>query len=497
MSHLAALAPATARGLGAPVALRPQVLRRREFWTIQVLVLGIAVGHTVNEMITLVDLRAAELLPVSLFLLPVSYAALVFGLRGAVATAAWSAMLTVPNVVYWHEGNAVLGELWQIGLVVAVGAVVGRRVDLERRAWGEAAARARERRASDERYRGLFTIVADPVLVLDSDGRVVEANLAGVELLERRDDSILGTTATTAIPELRGLNHGDWTRAAPVGIDRHGRRRWLHPVAVPFEEADGVQRVMVQLRDVTPAVERQRLLESLAGRTEAAREEERRRITRDLHDGPLQSLVVLVRSLDEAERGGGKRASAVLQDGRRRIEAVADDLRRFSRDLRPSILDDLGVAPALKAEVAALSARSAISATFELRGRGRRLPSEVELALLRICQEALRNVERHARAEHAVVLLTLWADRYRMRVCDDGVGVGELPSASDLVQDGRLGVVGMRERARLMGATCTIRPLTPAGTEVRVGGAIQARAGEGWASLPGVPGVSASPSAAN
>jgi signal transduction histidine kinase len=149
---------------------------------------------------------------------------------------------------------------------------------------------------------------------------------------------------------------------------------------------------------------------------------------------------------------------------------VADELRRFSRDLRPSVLDDLGLAAALKAETSAIGSRAGLKASFEVVGRQRRLPMEVELTVLHICQEALRNTERHARAKHAAVRFELEADRYRLFVADDGVGIPSLPPPADLVAAGRLGIVGMQERARLVGATCFISASNPWSAVVEVVG---------------------------
>jgi signal transduction histidine kinase len=163
----------------------------------------------------------------------------------------------------------------------------------------------------------------------------------------------------------------------------------------------------------------------------------------------------------------------MLAAARRRAEDVADELRRFSRDLRPSVLDDLGLAPALKAETSASAARAGMEITFNFTGIPERLPIEVELTLLRICQEALRNIERHARARHAAVDFERGPINYRLLVADDGVGAGRLPRPAELVEAGRLGIIGMRERARLIGASCIVHRSPPWSTVVEVVGATE------------------------
>ena len=222
-------------------------------------------------------------------------------------------------------------------------------------------------------------------------------------------------------------------------------------------DASGRRTSLLLLRDVSLQVERQQLLEDFAGRTLAAREEERHRIARELHDGPLQSVVLLWRRLDELEASEGEVRSE-LAAARVTAEEVAAELRRFSRDLRPSVLDDLGLNAALRAEVAAFQARSAIPARYEVRGDGDALGSQEQLAFLRVCQEALHNAERHAHATCVTVRLSVSAARAELIVRDDGIGLQQVPDPGQLVREGRLGVVGMQERARLIHGTCTVRP---------------------------------------
>jgi PAS domain S-box-containing protein len=461
-------------------------LHRPEFWVVQGLVLGIALGHGLVETTGVLDLHGADFLPVSLYLLPVVYAALTFGMRGAAPTAIWSFVLTLPNIGLWHEGAGALGELWQASLVVGVGLFVGHWIDRERTARQAAEARERERRASEDRYRGLFDVAADPILLLDQEGLILEANAAAVHLLERPLSTLRGTKVRDFNATIwRAIQGHGGSAATPLEITRPGGRIWVEPVAVPFHDADGRPRVLAQLRDVTLAIERQQLVESFARLTLAAREEERRRVARDLHDGPLQSLMLLWRNLDAVEEPGNGTPHRAVAAARRRAEEVADELRRFSRDLRPSVLDDLGLAAALKAETSALAGRTALNCSFESVGGQRRLPMEVELTILRICQEGLRNIERHAHAKHAAVRLELEPDHYRLLVSDDGVGVAPLPPAADLVSASRLGVVGMQERARLVGATCSIGASAPWSTVVEVVGPTPSAGATTRSSTPG------------
>ena len=105
-------------------------LERPEFWAVQLLVFTIAGAHTLLELSSPgVSAHPLQLVPTSLFLVPVVYAALNFGLYGSVPTALWSTVLTIPNILLWHEGEARGAELWQVGVVLVMAVVVGRRVD--------------------------------------------------------------------------------------------------------------------------------------------------------------------------------------------------------------------------------------------------------------------------------------------------------------------------------------------------------------------------------
>jgi PAS domain S-box-containing protein len=459
--------------LGRWIALSRPPIDRPQFWIVQALVVSIAAGHGANEWLGIVYLHGADFVPVTLFLIPVVYAALTFGTRGAALTSMWAFVLTLPNVVFWHEGAAAWGELWQSTVVVGVGLFVGRRVDGERQARSEAETRERQRRASEERFRGLFEMTADAILLLDEHGRVIEANAAALALLGFDRLRPRGRKLDDLNTEIgRAIRQADSGVAPPLLIDQTASRKWVEAVSVSFTDADGEPRVLAQLRDVTLAVERQQLVEGFARRTVSAREEERRRIARDLHDGPIQSLMLLWRGFDVVDEPRCTDGHRMLHEGRKSVEAIADELRRFSRGLRPSVLDDLGLAPALKAEADRLGGRCGIEVTFTLDADRTRMPPELELTLFRIGQEALRNIERHAGARRVGVTLELGSETYRMQIGDDGIGARACAPA-DLVSSGRLGLVGMQERAKSIGATCSIGATPAWSTLVDVAGSYE------------------------
>lgn len=466
-------------GLVQPLVLRPIArihdfvaswrppIRRREFWAVQGLVLCIAIAHVAVEVAHLLpETGTTYLVPVTLYFVPVVYAAVNFGLHGSGPTAIWCAVLAIPNLVLWHQGMQQFGELWQTATVVAIGIFVGNRVDRETGARRVAEEGARAHRAAEEKYRGVFDHVADAILLIDESGRVAEANAAASRLLGRPSASLSGLPVAELLPpDLAAIAAGGAApRVSRVGSGEAAR--WVEPVAERFEDPAGRPGIQMVLRDVTLRYLRERELEDYTRQTLAAREGERHKIARDLHDGPVQELVLLVRRLDRVAEFTRPEGSEPLAAARDVAKTVAAELRRFSRELRPSILDDLGLAAAIKAEAETFGQRSGLPVEVEATSAGRRLEPEIELTFLRIEQEALNNVARHANASRVRVRLACGSRSARMTIEDDGCGLERLPAAHELLDQGKMGLVGMQERARLVGGALKIGRSKLGGTQV-------------------------------
>ncbi len=226
-----------------------------------------------------------------------------------------------------------------------------------------------------------------------------------------------------------------------------------------------VPAVQTILRDVTEQVRRHEDMRTYVREVTRAQEKERTRIARELHDDTAQSLILLCRGLDTAARSGAQ--SEKLDEMRSLADSILENVRRFSRDLRPSILDDLGLLPAIEWLAAEMTRRGAASAAVKVEGTPKRLPAEAELVLFRIAQEALHNVEKHASRSSATVQVHFGPEEMTLTVTDSGPGF-VLPEASRLAQAGKLGLRGMQERAELLGAEFTIESDPGRGTSVRV-----------------------------
>jgi two-component system sensor histidine kinase UhpB len=194
-----------------------------------------------------------------------------------------------------------------------------------------------------------------------------------------------------------------------------------------------------------------------------AQEDERRRIARELHDEAAQlltSLLVRLRLLEQTKTPEDARAR--VGELRDLTQRALQDVRRIAVELRPAVLDDLGLAAAIQAQVDDLNGARGVRATLAADRVDGRLPPELELVFYRVAQEALTNVARHAKASSARVRLARSDGRIVLEVEDDGVGF-ELqgPAAR-----GGLGLEGMRERMALIGGEIRVESRPGRGTKV-------------------------------
>jgi len=234
----------------------------------------------------------------------------------------------------------------------------------------------------------------------------------------------------------------------------------------------GVQAIV---RDVTEQRRMQANLRFYLSQVLKAQEGERLRIARELHDDTAQALTVLSRRLDilvdtlaSSKNQLPKEIPERLEELRDQSDRILEGVRRFSRDLRPPVLDDLGLLPALKWLATALEEQHSVAANIRVLGEQHRLPDEAELALFRIAQEALNNVRKHSGASAVEVTVDFRGGGITMVVADNGSGY-EIPSStSDLAASGKLGIIGMQERARLLGGTLVVNSEPGTGTRVLV-----------------------------
>lgn len=222
---------------------------------------------------------------------------------------------------------------------------------------------------------------------------------------------------------------------------------------------DEIGQLAVALEQMRQALVQDELLGRLLRKVIAAQEEERKRLARELHDETLQQLTALGIQLDllgSAEKSLG---------ARRLVGQMIDDLHRVIYDLRPSILDDLGLLPAIHWYAERLSSHG-VAVQFEFPEAPLDLSPEARIAVYRVVQEALSNVERHARAETVLVACNVSDAELAIEIEDDGAGFDPQKMRQPRENGQGLGLLGMRERLSLFGGTCTVESHEGQGTRV-------------------------------
>lgn len=198
-----------------------------------------------------------------------------------------------------------------------------------------------------------------------------------------------------------------------------------------------------------------------------AQEEERKKLAREIHDGPAQMLAnILLRSeiIDLAFRGGH------IEDALEEVKSVQEsirssllEVRRIIYDLRPMALDDLGLGPTLKKYIETISDRSDVKVEFAILGKDKRLESKYEVAIFRLIQEALQNAVKHAQATVIKVILNINDDYVAMVIKDDGVGFD-----TENIGNQSFGLIGMKERVELLKGSFSLNSKINEGTTIAI-----------------------------
>jgi PAS domain S-box-containing protein len=382
----------------------------------------------------------------------------------------------------WMLGVVIITDM----LVVGTGILVGAREVLLAEQGTADVRHALE--GSEARLEAIVDSAMDAIVTVDAAQKVVLFNRAAEEIFGVRREVALGSTLDRFLPQrFRGAHHGHIEQFGRTGVTsrRMGDTTTLwalradgteFPIEASISQAGepGRHFYTVILRDVTlrrkalDALEAQQLeLRRLSAQVLEAREEEKTRIARELHDELGQLLTAL--KLDLAwlrERlPAGEAAQRAEQMGRVLDQTVAST-RRISADLRPLMLDDLGLAEAAQWLVGDFSGRSGVQCEVRLPGEGALadLDKSVATTLYRALQESLTNIARHAGARQAWVSMSADNGEIHIEVEDDGRGI----EPADLAKARSLGLKGMRERVLYLGGSIEVARAPRGGTRVRV-----------------------------
>jgi signal transduction histidine kinase len=245
-------------------------------------------------------------------------------------------------------------------------------------------------------------------------------------------------------------------------------------IEAPVGGIEEIQTLQVELIEMARKVRAaQKGLHDYIGAITQGQEDERQRLARELHDDTLQSLIALKQRLQlmKLKKAGSHptdEQGAMLEQIQKMAEQNIQNLRRLTQGLRPVYLEELGLVAALEMLANETNQAYKVEVSFVRKGSERRLASEVELALYRIAQEALNNIVKHAHSAQASLQIKFSPEQIRLEIHDDGKGFNPAESIGLFSEDGHFGLVGMRERAEMIGAILEINSEPGRGSHVSV-----------------------------
>jgi two-component system sensor histidine kinase UhpB len=334
-------------------------------------------------------------------------------------------------------------------------------------------------RASEARYHSLFEFVRDGVLIADNDGYFLDANTHMCELLGYTLEELIGMRASSIIAR------GEKRRVKPalkkIRANSYYKVRWqlLRKDSSTFDAEVSVIVVpdgtlLALTRDITDRkrtekdlLNAEHRLRALVDRLHNVREEEARRISRELHDDLGQHLTALNMEFDNLENN----LTRVTPDQRGQIarmhlgvDHMIEVVQQISGELRLAQLDVLGLSAAVDWQVKDFSRRSSIECTIIRLDEVKRLPDSHNTALFRILQEGLTNIARHSGATEVRISLEAQKNQTVLKLSDNGRGITQ----AEMSDHRSIGLIGMRERARLIGGDVAIKARVGEGTNLIV-----------------------------
>ncbi|MEW6059008.1 MAG: PAS domain-containing sensor histidine kinase, partial [Actinomycetota bacterium] len=336
-------------------------------------------------------------------------------------------------------------------------------------------------RESEERLRLVFEAAVDGIVELDQKDVIVRANTAFCSMVELPQSMVEGQTWT-------GLAASIETDESFATLPTTGQGTLLRQGHAIYLEARASEvpgtppRRLLLVRDVTAARVADQTIRSLfkflqdrdedrsriMRRTNAAIESERNRIARDLHDGPVQGVSAASLSLEAVllmlRAGEMEEGIEILSKVRTELSEEADNLRRLMSGLRPPLLEERGLVPALRETLDKFGRDNDMRTEFSSNAIGE-VPQDLETLAYRIVQEALSNAAKHAQATRIAVTVESLGGQLRIEIADNGVGF-DSAKAREFLQMGRVGLASMRERVELANGTFMVHSTPGKGTTV-------------------------------
>ena len=333
---------------------------------------------------------------------------------------------------------------------------------------------------ADHAYRVLIESMNEGALTLTADKRILYANQCFAHMVKCPLKQVIGSSfrrflSAEGIEALRPLLRQADDSGAKIQVSLNAGNGAQMPAQISIRPLvkhgfDGAIIGMV-VTDMTEVQRTAALLRALTHRVVRVQEAERGRVALELHDNITQHLCAILFRFQALAARLPARAGAVKREAIRlhkMLGRTAEEVERISRNLRPGILDQLGLVAVLRDTGTKLADRTGLSVKLACDRLIERLPADTELMLYRILQEALDNVEKHAHARHITVCLRQRDGFVQLVIKDDGRGFDPDHHAVGRKEDGSLGLLSMRERATYVGGTLAIKADRRAGTEIEV-----------------------------
>ena len=358
-------------------------------------------------------------------------------------------------------------------------AIRGGEVDSVRVA-GKAGAQVFTLEGAEHAYRLLIESMNEGALTLTADAVVLYANQCFARMVQCPLEQVMGRSLRRFLSAkdraaLRPLLARASHTGAKIQVLLQAGDESHRPVQISIRplasNALNGATLGVVVTDMTEARRTEEQLRALTNRVIQVQEAERSRVARELHNHITQLLcAVLIRSQAlaqalSAREGPARREARKLRE---LVGQTAREVERISRELRPSVLAELGLVAVLRDTGTEFAQRTGVAVKLTCAEFPARLSAATELTLYRIFQEALRNVQQHARAHQVTVRLSRSGAFVQLAIRDDGIGFDPERRPASHDGSGRLGVLGMRERAACGGGTLRVRSAPCAGTEIQV-----------------------------
>jgi two-component system sensor histidine kinase NreB len=342
----------------------------------------------------------------------------------------------------------------------------------------------RSLRANRELLEKTLHSLRSAVLVVDVATNIIQdCNPAATRIFGYTRDELVGQNTTflhldeTLSEQFRThVNSALKTKGYLEGFEFRLKRKngepfpTEHTVMPIRNEAGRLVNWVSNINDISERKQTEAELRRLPQRIIEAQEAERLRVARELHDGVNQiiaSAKMRLRKVQDLSATLSPAAREILIRCDKLLVQALEENRRIAHNLRPSVLDDLGLVAACQTLCRELQLRTNLTVKCSIADLGRRLPPTVELNLFRIVQEALNNLEKHAHARTVQLRLTAQDDSILLRIQDDGRGF-DLDSAANKAQRRGIGLTNMRERAAALGGVCEVKSIPRQGTSLMV-----------------------------